>query len=74
MGPDEPVAVDEADVRCGRFADGGIRVGEQHVVEAVALRDAPVPKRTEQPDVLDVRHIATAESGSGSMRFDEFGE
>jgi hypothetical protein len=40
-------------VRGGRFGDGGVGIGEQHIVEAVALRDAPMPQRTEQPCVFD---------------------
>lgn len=52
LGPDDPVAVDESDVRRGRFGDGGISVNEQYVVEAVALRDAPALQGTEQPDVF----------------------
>jgi hypothetical protein len=27
-----------------RFGNGGVGVGEQHIVEAVALRDAPSPQ------------------------------
>ena len=68
LGPDDPVAVDESDIRRGRFGDGGVGVDEQRVVKAVALRDAPALKGTEQSDVFDVRHIAAIDRGLQAQR------
>jgi hypothetical protein len=67
-GPDDPVAVDESDVRGSRFGDDGISVDEQYVVEAVALRDAPALQGTEESDMFDVRHIATVDSRLKAQR------
>lgn len=68
LGPDDPVTVDESDVRRGRLGDSGVGVDEQHVAEAIALRDAPAMKGTEQPDVFDLRHIATIDSRLEAQR------
>ncbi len=62
LRPDNPLAVDESDVRRSGFGDGGVGIDEQHVVEAIALRDAPALKSAEQSDVFDVRHIAAIDS------------
>jgi hypothetical protein len=35
LGPDDPVAVDESNVRRGRFGDGGVGVDEQCIVKVL---------------------------------------
>jgi hypothetical protein len=44
LGPDDPVTVKEANVRRGRFGDGGVGISEYRIVEAAALGDAPSPE------------------------------